>query len=68
MQEFEPIHTTVWEKLDKLAEENYQLKRANTKLRKQLKYERRKNEKLRAEKPKKQHYRNKRKHGNANHR
>ena len=62
MQEYEPIHQQVWEKLNKLSHENYQLKRALTKVRKQLRYERKKNAELIKHKSKKQHYRNKRKH------
>lgn len=54
----QPIHTEVWEKLDQLAREVYQLKRANTKLRGQLGYERRKYAKLLKELKPKQRYKN----------
>ncbi len=64
MDEYEPIHQQVWDKLDGMAREIHQLKRANTALKKKLRRERRQNEKLRKEvRPEKQHYRNKQKHG-----
>jgi len=56
MGEYQPIHQQVWEKLDKLSYENYQLKRRITRLEGRLRDERRKNEKLR--KGERQHYRN----------
>lgn len=46
------------ERLQKQSAEMYQLKRAITNLRGELKYERREKEKLLVEKKKKQHYRN----------
>lgn len=62
MEDFEPVHTELWEKLDKQAKELYQLKRANINLRNRLRRSRQECGKLREEleekKPKKQHYRN----------
>lgn len=46
------------ERLQKLSGELYQLKKANSNLRGELKYERREKSKLIVEKKKKQHYRN----------
>jgi hypothetical protein len=58
-----PIHQEVWDKLDKQARELYQLKQANTKLRDELKGERKKFESYRKGKPKNNHYRNGQKRG-----
>lgn len=65
MGDFEPIHTGVWDKLDNLSYQVYQLKRANTALQKKLRYERRENVRLRKEMNPdgKKHYRNSRKKG-----
>lgn len=61
MYEYEPIHHEVWAKLEKLNEENFQLKRANTKLKGHNRRLRRALGKLRKETEQqqdKQHYRN----------
>lgn len=68
MGEYTAVHTEVWEKLDQQARELFQLKKANTKLRAELGYERRKNAKLLKElRPEKQHYRNGQKRGRTRH-
>jgi hypothetical protein len=58
-----PVHTEVWDKLDALAFELYQVKRANTKLRKANKEKRKHKEKKRKEQPEAKHYRNGQKRG-----
>ena len=50
-------------RLQKLSFELYQVKKANSNLRGELKYERREKEKILKEKKKKQHYRNGQKRG-----
>jgi predicted nuclease with TOPRIM domain len=71
MTTYEPIHTEVWEKLDEQArtlfeekERNKQLRRANSKMKNELRSLRKENAKLRdAAQPERQHYRNGRKRG-----
>lgn len=58
-----PIHTEVWEKLEKQAQELHQLKRANSRLRGELRSTRKAKAKLQKEKPEVQHYHNGQKRG-----
>lgn len=58
-----PIHTEVWEKLENQAYQLHQLKRANNRLRAELRSARRAHAKLQKEKPEVQHYRNGQKRG-----
>lgn len=57
MEDYEPIHQEVWNKLDSLATEVFQLKRANSKLKNEIRRIRKERDKYRKELyPPKQNY------------
>lgn len=58
-----PVHTEVWQKLDNQGLQLFQLRRANTNLRKKLRRSERRVTELLGEQKKKQHYRNGQKRG-----
>jgi hypothetical protein len=61
--ELVPVHQEVWDRMENQALQLYQMKRANTDMRNQLKSARQELDKLRGKRKEKQHYRNGQKRG-----